>query len=316
MSTFTSSKPCEPAQSISLSKCLVFPTISIFTYTKVMMLCNDTLRKRRCRSPTRRSQWLPPGAIYAGLQEATGSHSPEFTRRATKQPNTFAFNCKMTADLKPSFPSWSSLMTLRKPPRRRPLKSRFRVRNPFFTEGSHSVKIRERCARHIMWPRARPFQDRFGGGAAATSCVVFRHRRPAAFFPNTPDHFITHDLLPFSEVLNMPGIPELLVADSHCIGETITIKQSYDEAVGCRHLEWLPVLVTVSHVCPSLPGTGQRRKRLLNSIVWHNSIGAEEYATGFAKTFPEKPCVSQMLGGPSLRLGVTKECLNIPSGIG
>ena len=26
--------------------------------------------------------------------------------------------------------------------------------------------------------------------------------------------------------------------------------------------------------------------------------------------------VSQMLGGPSLRLGVTKECLNIPSGIG
>ena len=27
-------------------------------------------------------------------------------------------------------------------------------------------------------------------------------------------------------------------------------------------------------------------------------------------------CVSQMLGGPSLRLGVTKECLNIPSGIG
>ena len=26
--------------------------------------------------------------------------------------------------------------------------------------------------------------------------------------------------------------------------------------------------------------------------------------------------VSQMLGGPSLRLGDTKECLNIPSGIG
>ena len=34
------------------------------------------------------------------------------------------------------------------------------------------------------------------------------------------------------------------------------------------------------------------------------------------KTFPDIPCVSQMLGGPSLRLGVTKECLNIPSGIG
>ena len=26
--------------------------------------------------------------------------------------------------------------------------------------------------------------------------------------------------------------------------------------------------------------------------------------------------VSQMLGGPSLRLGDSKECLNIPSGIG
>ena len=97
--------------------------------------------------------------------------------------------------------------------------------------------------------------------------LVFKHRRPAAFFLYTPDHFTTRDLLPFSEILNMPGIPELLVADSHCIGETITTKRSYDEAVGCRHLEWLPVLVTVSHVCPSLPGTGQRRKRLLNSIV-------------------------------------------------
>ena len=34
------------------------------------------------------------------------------------------------------------------------------------------------------------------------------------------------------------------------------------------------------------------------------------------KTFPDIPCVSQMLGGPSLQLGVTKESLNIPSGIG
>ena len=88
-----------------------------------------------------------------------------------------------------------------------------------------------------------------------------------AFFLNTPDHFIARDLVPFSEILNMPGIPELLVADSHCIGETITIKQTYDEAVGCRHLEWLLVLVIVSHVCPSPLGTGQRRKRLLNLIV-------------------------------------------------
>ena len=38
MSTFTPSKPCEPAQSISLSKCPVFPTNRIYTWTKVMML--------------------------------------------------------------------------------------------------------------------------------------------------------------------------------------------------------------------------------------------------------------------------------------
>ena len=34
------------------------------------------------------------------------------------------------------------------------------------------------------------------------------------------------------------------------------------------------------------------------------------------KTFPDIPCASQMPGGPSLRRGDTKECLNIPSGIG
>ena len=34
------------------------------------------------------------------------------------------------------------------------------------------------------------------------------------------------------------------------------------------------------------------------------------------KTFRHIPCVSQVLGSPSLRLGDTKECLNIPSGIG
>ena len=34
------------------------------------------------------------------------------------------------------------------------------------------------------------------------------------------------------------------------------------------------------------------------------------------KTFPEIPCVSQMLGGPSLRRGGTNEGLNIPSRIG
>ena len=34
------------------------------------------------------------------------------------------------------------------------------------------------------------------------------------------------------------------------------------------------------------------------------------------KTLPDVPCVSQMLGGPSLRLGIPIERLNIPSGNG
>ena len=45
-------------------------------------------------------------------------------------------------------------------------------------------------------------------------------------------------------------------------------------------------------------------------------ISAEDDASGFTKTFPDIACVSQMLGGPSPRLGDTKECRNIPSGIG
>ena len=36
-----------------------------------------------------------------------------------------------------------------------------------------------------------------------------------------------------------------------------------------------------------------------------------EEACGFAKTFPDVPGVCQMLGGPSLRLGTIKKCLNI-----
>ena len=47
-----------------------------------------------------------------------------------------------------------------------------------------------------------------------------------------------------------------------------------------------------------------------------DKVRAEEDATGFAKTFPDFPCVSQMLGGPSLRLGIPTERLSIPSGIG
>ena len=42
--------------------------------------------------------------------------------------------------------------------------------------------------------------------------------------------------------------------------------------------------------------------------------GAGEDAVGFAKTFPDIPCVSQMSGGLSLRLGIPTERLSIPLG--
>ena len=57
--------------------------------------------------------------------------------------------------------------------------------------------------------------------------VGFRQRRPAAFLLNLPGHFITRDLLPFSEIPNMPGIPELLVVDPKGIDGTVTRKQTY-----------------------------------------------------------------------------------------
>ena len=46
MLTFTPSKPCEPAQPISLSKCPVFPTnvlfFDFFLWSKVMILVEET----------------------------------------------------------------------------------------------------------------------------------------------------------------------------------------------------------------------------------------------------------------------------------
>ena len=42
--------------------------------------------------------------------------------------------------------------------------------------------------------------------------------------------------------------------------------------------------------------------------------GAEDDATGFTKPFPNKPCVSQMSGGLSLRLSIPTERLSIPPG--
>ena len=89
--------------------------------------------------------------------------------------------------------------------------------------------------------------------------VVFRHGRQAAFSLNTPDHFITRDLFPFSQILNMPGIPELLAIVSHCISMTErSVAVSHGMAsCSCNCLTW----VSFSS------GTGQRRERLLNLIV-------------------------------------------------
>ena len=42
--------------------------------------------------------------------------------------------------------------------------------------------------------------------------------------------------------------------------------------------------------------------------------GVEEDAAGFANTFSNIPCVSQILGGLSLRLGIPRERLSIPPG--
>ena len=57
---------------------------------------------------------------------------------------------------------------------------------------------------------------------------------------------------------------------------------------------------------------------LIELDLWHHHSLLQDSAKGACpgNNGHDIPCVSQMLGGPSLRLGVTKECLNIPSGIG
>ena len=43
-------------------------------------------------------------------------------------------------------------------------------------------------------------------------------------------------------------------------------------SVGCRHLEWLPVPDTVSLLCPSPSGVGQRRKKCVRNIwIWSSN---------------------------------------------
>ena len=44
--------------------------------------------------------------------------------------------------------------------------------------------------------------------------------------------------------------------------------------------------------------------------------GLKRKLVDLQKTFPDIPDVSQIFGGPSLRLGETNEGLNIPSGVG
>ena len=53
-------------------------------------------------------------------------------------------------------------------------------------------------------------------------------------------HFITRDLLPFSEILNMRGIPESLVTDPKSIDGIVTIEQTYAVVGGvtAQHVEY------------------------------------------------------------------------------
>ena len=79
MSTFTPSEPCEPAQPISLSKCPVFPTNSIFTVEPDPIVHNPPSRRLNNR---RHQQWnfiiehfqiqVPARAHHRLVTEATG----------------------------------------------------------------------------------------------------------------------------------------------------------------------------------------------------------------------------------------------------
>ena len=68
---------------------------------------------------------------------------------------------------------------------------------------------------------------------------------------------------------------------------------------------WLSLITCGDVFCDTIEPQG------LDSCGW----GAEEDAVGFAKTFPDIPCVSQILGGPFLRLGIPRERLSIPPGL-
>ena len=55
----------------------------------------------------------------------------------------------------------------------------------------------------------------------------FRHKRPAVFLLNSLDHFITRDLFPFSEILNLQDDSELPVAVPTGIDGSVTNKMTF-----------------------------------------------------------------------------------------
>ena len=62
-------------------------------------------------------------------------------------------------------------------------------------------------------------------------------------------------------------------------------------------------------------GAAPQLTNSINSILEDKEL--MKMQADMQKRFPiYHVCVSQMLGGPSLRLRVTKDCRNIPSGIG
>ena len=94
------------------------------------------------------------------------------------------------------------------------------------------------------------------------------HRRQATFSMNTPDHAITRDLFPFSDDIEATQSRLLRfwkIAHKEMFKSLHVSLGSV--SVGCRHLEWLPVPGSVSPVCPSSSGVGQRRERLMYLIV-------------------------------------------------
>ena len=70
----------------------------------------------------------------------------------------------------------------------------------------------------------------------------FRHRRPAAFLLNLLCYFTTRDLLPISEILNMPGDAELPVAVPNGIDGSVTNKLTYAVPYPMKYPDYYAVI--------------------------------------------------------------------------